>query len=205
MKSRCTPTRWAPKSSAPATERQSTPLTPIAARRWRHVERERLAEPPGVDEEVAPSRSRAPISSSRSHSSAAVSKASRKNEPVPDHAGDQRRRRARPAAPPRSAARSGRPCRLPATSCAEPGSTRVISIRATARRNRTRAARSPGVKREACDPGEGAGGIEMPLSRTSYGEVVVPRKYHQSHGATSRHDAPGDPGARQGRPGTVAA
>jgi hypothetical protein len=38
------------------------------------------------------------------------------------------------------------------------------------------------VKRVVVDPGEGAGGIEMPFSRTSYGEVVVPRKYHQSQG-----------------------
>src|SRR6478752_7887007 len=136
-----------------------------------------------------------PVRSRRSQSRAAVSKASRKKSPC----------QTRPATSVTNALRRSTAqirsailptLRLPATSCAEPGSTRVISIRATARRNRTRAARSPGVKREACDPGEGAGGIEMPLSRSSYGEDAVPVSI-TSHRRNIRHDAPGDPG----RPG----
>src|SRR6478735_3126469 len=135
------------------------------------------------------------VSRSRSQSRAAVSKASRKNSPCQiTPATSVTRAATRSTAQIRSAIRPT--LRLPATSCAEPGRTRVISIRATARRNRTRAARSPGVKREACDPGEGAGGIEMPLSRTSYGEGRCPVSI-TSHRRNIRHDAPGDPG----RPG----
>ena len=53
--------------------------------------------------------------------------------------------------------------RLPATSCAEPGTTSVITISATARRKRTRAARSSGRRRadpadaSGCWPGVGRG------------------------------------------------
>ena len=54
MKSRCTPTRWAPNSSVPATAKHSRPLTPTAARRCAEPEGQRLAEPPGVDEQDGP-------------------------------------------------------------------------------------------------------------------------------------------------------
>ena len=97
--------------------------------------------------------------------------------------------------------------RLPATSWAEPGRSRVISMSVMARRNRTRAARSSVVKRgpwRSCDPGEETGGIEMPLC-CSAGEESCPPSItsHTRHssdltrrGPVSRTRAPsGSPAA----------
>ena len=66
---------------------------------------------------------------------------SQKTSPCHSRPSTRSAARARPGRA-RCAARSGRRLRLPATSCAEPGRSRVITISVMARRKRTRAARS---------------------------------------------------------------
>src|SRR6476469_9817358 len=93
--------------------------------------------------------------------------------------------------------------RLPATSCAEPGRTRVITMSAMARRNRTRAARSSVLKRVALwrssNPREDAGGIEC-LSAGAAGEVVVLPASITSHTGHSPVRRAGRPSPRGGAP-----
>ena len=116
------------------------------------LQRQRLAEAPGVDEEVGPA-DRERHQPQAQHLQERRVGAGPEGEAVPEVRRDDQR--ARPtttsAIHVRSAIRPTR--RLPATSWADPGRTRVISIRVTARRNRTRCARSSVVNRVWCDPG----------------------------------------------------
>ena len=190
MNSRCTPTTWAPKSRAPATLKQRKPLTPTMASRCWRWRVEGLAEAPGVDEQVGPA-------DGERHQAESAAPAGRSCRCRP-----RRRSRARSTTTParRRPARAGssqiriaiRPTRrLPATSCADPGSTRVISISVTARRNRTRWARSSVVNRVCVRPGGRDGRHRGPFV---LGEVS-PTQYHQSH--------PSQPGATRRSPQTV--
>ena len=122
MKSRWTPTRWAPKSSAPATEKQSTPLTPTTARRWPCVRRQRLADPPGVEEQQRPADRERHQHQPQPQQRGGVG-GQPEEQPVPEQP-DQRSWPRRPRAATNQIRSAIRPTRwLPATSWAEPGST----------------------------------------------------------------------------------
>ena len=161
MKSRWTPTRWAPKSSDARDGQAEDAVEADHGETLALLQAERLAEPPGVHEQRGPADREPPSGPAAAGPAAAV------------FGGQPRRRsRARSAARrpgvtsadeqrPNQIRRAIRPTRLlPATSWAEPGSSSVISIRVTARRNRTRAARSALAARgrwswSSSNPGEG--------------------------------------------------
>ncbi len=140
MKSRCTPTRCAPKSSTEATEKHRIPLMPTAARRWpsRRVS--------GWPSRQASKNSTAHATASAISANRTTWRAARSETSQNANSWCTAATSRQPAATisranqVRSAARPTR--RLPQASCALPGSTRVIAISASARRNRTRAARS---------------------------------------------------------------
>ena len=96
MRSRWTATRWEPNSSAPATEKQSRPLTPDDGAAVLVGEGERLPDPPGVDDQEAPTRPPARSGRAAAAASTAVSETSQNANGVPDqpaatsgdHAGD---------------------------------------------------------------------------------------------------------------------
>ena len=119
------------------------------------VQGQRLADPPGVHEERGPADGEQPSAPGAAARAATVFGAEPEDEAVPEQADQHGQQRAatRPSQM-RSAIRPTR--RLPATSCAEPGRTRVITISAMARRKRTRAARSVGAARSgrSSDPGK---------------------------------------------------
>ena len=130
MKSRCTPTRWAPKSSVPATVKHSTPLTPTTARRWLSAAASAAARDARRRRRGSAQPTASAISASRSSRSSARCRGQPEDEPCQTRPATMRQQPRAPRAPARSAARSGRPAGCRPTSWAEPGTTRVISISA---------------------------------------------------------------------------
>ena len=144
-KSRCTPTMCAPKSRVPATERQSTPFTPTTARRWPRC---RLSGWPmrQASTKSAAQPTAASIRTRRSRREQPGAEGELEDQAVPDQADQQGQHEDRGEAEP-DAQRDPADLALPATSWAEPGRARVITMSAMARRKRTRAARSPALLR----------------------------------------------------------
>ncbi len=204
MNWRCTSTMWAPKSSAPATVSERRPLTPTTASRcWRW-------SPRGCPRRQASMKRRAQptaraIRPRRSTPSSSVLEAAQKTKECAKSATTALSRvTTTTAIQIRVAIRPMR--RLPATSWAEPGMTRVITIRVTARRNRTRCARSAVLERPAsavetvgavgscggasgCDPLELSGGMGC---LSCWGKSARP--VSPVPPVTSRYDAPGGRG-----------
>ncbi len=175
MKSRCTPTRCAPKSSTAATEKQRMPLMPTAARRWlirsvsgcpiRHASRKSAAHATAS----AISAIRTVCRAARSETSQNANswcRAAATRQPAPTiSSANQIRSAARPTD------------LLPHASWALPGSTSVIAIRASARRNRTFAARSAVLRLTLVY----SAAIRDSLLRGRSGvRTMCPWQYHQS-------------------------
>src|SRR4051794_15423532 len=187
MKPRCTATMWEANSSDPATAKHSTPFSPtIASRCFCRSSRGWPSRQASRNSSAQPTASA--HSSSRITPSAAVLLASQKISPchtrprritatrTPQHA-SQTRSASRPTA------------RRPATSCAEPGTSKVMITSVIARRKRTRESATSwelpyGTVRaaEAPDPEEETGGMSGPFECCSRGaRLTATVQYHQSH------------------------
>ena len=192
MRSRWTPTRCDAEQQGAGHEQAERAVDADRRAAVRHGQRQRLTDPPRVDEQERPSRPRSAIRPIRRTSSTPGVEDQVEQELVVQHAtttSDQRTRSTRATIQIRSAIRPTR--RLPAASWAEPGTTSVIAISASARRNRTRAARSAAVAATSRSCGSGEVGAKCLVSDArGRGRIRCDRQYHQSHpshaGATRR-------------------